>query len=343
MLPPPMPNGCRSERRRVLLLAAGLVWVAGNSGNSAALAACGASAAASAVGASALTHGQWPLFPWRPSSSVVPRGSSRCAGAGIDASSSAATPMVDRGLSRRSWAAAAAFGWLDARPAAAEGTQVTDNGGKVAVYFGHGNFWRAQHEVTLWSLRVSKAGQYPEGSFSPALAGYAGARGTDDDGRICYSTMNGLPYDKMGYSEVVALDVPSVAMEDMARRFFDDVAAGPRGPGPKDGISSSGVVSGGNAYRDLIGLPGGTSSADFPAIERANAGRLKLVPGQGGDPDTLNQGVVYIYDTAQFPFNRAEMYHQYHDDVSKPFSAGYKGLKKKFQQAGVIGPTGCAE
>lgn len=282
-------------------------------------------------------------MPWRPASSVVPRGSSRCTGVGIDTSSSAEAPMVDRGLSRRSWAAAAALGWLDPRPAAAEDMQVTDSGGKVTVYFGHGNFWRTQHEVTLWSLRVSKAGQYPEGSFSPALAGYAGGRGTDSDGKVCYSTMNGLPYDKMGYSEVVGLDVPSAAMEDMARRFFDDVAAGPRGPGPKDGISSSGVVSGGNAYRDLIGLPGGTASADFPAIEKANAGRLKLVPGQGGDPDTLNQGVVYIYDTAQFPFNRAEMNNQYHDDVSTPFSAGYKKLKKRFQDAGVVAPTGCAE
>jgi len=33
--------------------------------------------------------------------------------------------------------------------------------------------------------------------------------------------------------------------------------------------------------------------------------------GTGGDPDVMN--TVWIYDTAVFPFHRAEEYHQFHD------------------------------
>lgn len=214
----------------------------------------------------------------------------------------------------------------------------------VAVYFGQGSFWPVQHNVTLWSLRISKAGGYSEGAFSPALAGYAGGKGKDNDGKICYTTLNGLPYDKMGYAEVVGLEMPAGAIEEMSRRYFDEAIL-PRRPGPKDGLSGADfqIKSGGSAYRSVMGLPGGMSSDLLPAVERGNAGRLKLVEGTGEDPDTLNEGIVYVYDTKEFPFTLAELSQQYHDDMSQVFSGGYKGLKGKMQKAGVIKSTGCAE
>lgn len=216
----------------------------------------------------------------------------------------------------------------------------------VQVYFGLGSYWPVQYNVTRWSIQINKAaaGAYPDGAFSPALAGYAGGQGKDGDGKVCYTTMNGLPYDQLGYAEVVGLEIPSGALEDMARRYFDR-AVMPRGPGPKDGVSGADfqVKSGGGAYRSVIGLSGGVSSPLFPAIERANAGRLKLLPGTGGEPDTLDQGMVYVYDANKFPFNLAEMSNQYHDDVSTRYSAGYKGIKEKMKEAGIVRTNGCAE
>ncbi|CAE8630413.1 unnamed protein product [Polarella glacialis] len=247
-------------------------------------------------------------------------------------------------VSRRGSAILGAFGlWMPG----SENANAVSNQYRVAVYFGQGSFWAVQYNVTLWSIRINKAagpGVYPEGSFSPALAGYAGGKGKDSDGHICASSMSGKPYDQLGYSEVVGLELPAAALEEMARRYFD-LAMMPRRPGPKDGLSGADfqVKSGGTAYRSVIGLPGGVNSQFFSAIERANAGRLKLLPGTGGEPDTLNLGVVYIYDADAFPFNLAEMNNQFHDDVSLRYSAGYKGIKEKMKQAGKIMPTGCAE
>lgn len=68
----------------------------------------------------------------------------------------------------------------------------------------------------------------------------------------------------------------------------------------------------GGEYRSLIGLPGGKSHPVYPGLEAAaeRAG-FQLVPGEGSDPDTLRKQIVYVYDTAQFPFYPGEVYHQY--------------------------------
>ena len=39
---------------------------------------------------------------------------------------------------------------------------------------------------------------------------------------------------------------------------------------------------------------------------------LKLVEGKGDDPDTLGKKIVWVMDTAKFPFIQGEVYHQYH-------------------------------
>lgn len=37
---------------------------------------------------------------------------------------------------------------------------------------------------------------------------------------------------------------------------------------------------------------------------------MTLKEGKGDDDDTLRKKLVYVYDTAKFPFYRAEVYHQ---------------------------------
>lgn len=72
----------------------------------------------------------------------------------------------------------------------------------------------------------------------------------------------------------------------------------------------------GGEYRSLLGLPGGTGHASYPAVEAAASKYgFKLVPGKGDDPDTLGKQIVYVYDTKKFPFYQAEVYHQVSDSI----------------------------
>lgn len=105
----------------------------------------------------------------------------------------------------------------------------------------------------------------------------------------------------------------------------------------------------GGEYRSLIGLPGrwssrksycfavsdpqltsgnvpkflfskgGTQHTAFPEMQAAaeKAG-FRLVAGKGNDPDTLGKQIVYVYDTKEFPFYQAEVYHQFHNDFQSP-------------------------
>jgi hypothetical protein len=69
----------------------------------------------------------------------------------------------------------------------------------------------------------------------------------------------------------------------------------------------------GAEYRSLLGLPGGTNHPAYPAIvEVAKEAGFKLEAGKGSDPDTLGKQLVYVYDTKDFPFYQAEVYHQFH-------------------------------
>jgi hypothetical protein len=86
-------------------------------------------------------------------------------------------------------------------------------------------------------------------------------------------------------------------------------------------------------------------SPAYPGIEReAEKAGFKLVAGKGNDPDTLGKQIVYVHDTAQFPFYRAEVYHQYHDDFqSAPYGRQYNQLADLALAEGRIRPTGCPD
>jgi hypothetical protein len=71
----------------------------------------------------------------------------------------------------------------------------------------------------------------------------------------------------------------------------------------------------------------------MPVVRDRNVHGMELKAGKGGDPDSLN--TVWIYDIADFPFHRAEEYHQ--------FYKGPPALKALQQKLGRIDPTGCPE
>jgi hypothetical protein len=69
----------------------------------------------------------------------------------------------------------------------------------------------------------------------------------------------------------------------------------------------------GPEYRSVIGLSGGTKHSLYPSIKMlANKNGYKLQPGKGSDPDTLGTQKIYVYDSQDFPFYQAEIYHQFH-------------------------------
>ena len=60
-----------------------------------------------------------------------------------------------------------------------------------------------------------------------------------------------------------------------------------------------------------MGLPGGAKSPLYPALEKAclaTGDRLDLAKGKGNDADA--RGLVWVMDTADYPFHVAEPYHQ---------------------------------
>ena len=101
----------------------------------------------------------------------------------------------------------------------------------------------------------------------------------------------------------------------------------------------------GPEYRSLLGLPGGMSHATYPGVEEAAAkAGFKLVEGKGNDPDTLRKRVVFVYDTAKFPFHQAELYHQFHNDFQSPsYGKAYNALASAAYEAGRIQSTGCPD
>jgi hypothetical protein len=101
----------------------------------------------------------------------------------------------------------------------------------------------------------------------------------------------------------------------------------------------------GAEYRSLIGIPGGTHNPAYPAMQTvAETAGFRLLPGQGNDPDTFGKRCVYVYDTAQFPFYPAEVYHQFHNDFqSPPYGRVYNNIANEFLMQGKIASTGCPD
>ncbi|WIA37212.1 hypothetical protein OEZ86_014164 [Tetradesmus obliquus] len=103
-------------------------------------------------------------------------------------------------------------------------------------------------------------------------------------------------------------------------------------------------------YRNVVGLPGGVSSPYYKLLQAANVNGMELREGKGNvyergqavEGDEIN--VVWVVDSDELPFYRAEVYHQFHNGLGKAFSPAYtRDLKQAVLSTGKIAPTGCLE
>jgi peptide methionine sulfoxide reductase MsrA len=102
-------------------------------------------------------------------------------------------------------------------------------------------------------------------------------------------------YGKLGHGEVVNMKLPTNRIADFCSVYFSLYD-----PRTKDRVDP---LDRGGEYRSLIGLPGGTQHPVYPKMEAiAQEAGFTLKAGKGNDPDTLKKQIVYVYDTAEFPF-----------------------------------------
>ena len=155
---------------------------------------------------------------------------------------------------------------------------------------------------------------------------------------VCYhNALNRADYGKLGYTEVVGINLPSNKVEAFATDYFKLFGADSERPDKGDV---------GSEYRSVIGIPGGMSGETFNAVKTAllKSGKdLKLVEGNGNEKDTLGKKIVYVMDSNLFPFKQAEVYHQFHDGfmAGEDYDDAYHGIKAQALADGRIGKTGC--
>ena len=155
---------------------------------------------------------------------------------------------------------------------------------------------------------------------------------------VCYhNALNRADYGKLGYTEVVGMNVPTNKLEAFATEYFALFGADSERPDKGDV---------GSEYRSVIGLPGGVNGEAFTAVKTAlekSGEDLRLVEGNGNEKDTLGKKIVYVMDSNSYPFRQAEVYHQFHDGfmAGEDYDENYHGIKAKALADGRIGKTGC--
>ncbi len=211
------------------------------------------------------------------------------------------------------------------------------------IYFGVGCYWHVMHEFVQAEQNLLGRGEKQVTS----AAGYGGStkvaknpnRPDDKSGVVCYHNLMGVgDYGSLGYGEVVGMDLPK--NEDVVRGFAKEYFSLFRN-GDRPDLGDRGLE-----YRSLIGLPGGVSSPLYgPLEEEATKVGLKLVAGRGGDSDTSGKRMVWVYDSKEFPFKQAEIYHQFHDGFmpGEQYPQSYNNLAKEAFKDGRLVPTGCPD
>ena len=208
-------------------------------------------------------------------------------------SSSSSSVVVRAPSSRRTFLSSAFLGsgiLATTTPNRALAATTENNDNKEEVYFGIGCFWHVQHEMIAAEQTLLKRSpnQYT------SRTGYAGGRSADAEGRVCYHNFSGMAdYGKLGHGEVVGIRLPSRAIGDFARVYFDLFIKGDRVD----------TMDKGGEYRSLLGLPGGRNHPMFSQVENAAIEKgLTLVDGKG-----LGKRLVYVMDSIKFPFYQAEV------------------------------------
>lgn len=85
------------------------------------------------------------------------------------------------------------------------------------VYFGVGCFWHIQHEFLAGEKKILGRNEH---EFT-SVAGYAGGKSTDKEGRVCYhNLMQVADYGKLGHGEAVGLKLPADKIVDFTALYF---------------------------------------------------------------------------------------------------------------------------
>jgi len=194
----------------------------------------------------------------------------------------------------------------------------------VSIYFGCGCFWHVQHEFVKAEESILKR----SGGDITAISGYAGQTAA---GTPCY-------YDGKDHTEVVGMDIPLSSVKAFADVFWGLFVG-------KNRVDTMDV---GLSYRAAIGVPGGMSSSLMTEIrasmDEVTQVKFVLEEGSGDDRDTLGEALVWVYDTAKFPFHQAEIYHQFHDDFlpGGNYPDAYEALRTDLVCGGRLSNLGCS-
>lgn len=196
----------------------------------------------------------------------------------------------------------------------------------IDCYFGCGCFWHVQHEFVEAERKILGRSD----DQITARAGYAGGKAGASDGKVCYHNAGNIAdYGKLGHAEVVSMRIPSSKFYDFAVEYcklFD-----------KDGFRPDQFGDRGTEYRNLVGIPGGKSSALAELLVKASVAtgdKLDFAVGKGDDRDLPK--VSFIMDTAEYPSFVAEQYHQFHDGFAfgENYPQSYNSLASAFAKKG---------
>lgn len=182
------------------------------------------------------------------------------------------------------------------------------------VYFGDGCFWHTQYDVYV----LERAPPFGRSATNvTARTGYGGGYGSGQDGLVCYDYEGtpGTNYCALHYAESVqiALDpAPEAAAAQFAllvTKYFAESFDFDNGVWTRKDPMDAGPQ-----YRNMIGIPGGVNGSLYAAVVKANIHKMPLLVGgaKGETGDSVDEGVVYVYNSIEFPFYRAEQYHQFH-------------------------------
>lgn len=219
----------------------------------------------------------------------------------------------------------------------------------IDVYFGAGCFWHISHEFYDAEKRIlgrnddtitSRTG-YAGGSRYGKVnknSGNPGQKFANGERQVCYHNLMGVSdYGDLGHGEVVELKIPSSSFDGFVDTYFSLFVNGNR---PDVGDK-------GPEYRSLVGIPGGYSNTNLMSkLEKvAKEKGFTLVEGKGDDQDTLGKKMIWIMDTEKFPFNQAELYHQFHDGfmINEFYPQSYNDVAKSAYKRGLIQYTGCPD
>jgi peptide methionine sulfoxide reductase MsrA len=204
---------------------------------------------------------------------------------------------------------------------------------EIDVYFGCGCFWHVQHEFVEAERTILNRGDMELTSYT----GYGGGTAGSVNGKVCYhNAMQVADYGKLGHAEAVGMRIPPSQFGLIAEEYCKLFS--------KDGLRPDQLGDRGTEYRNVVGVPGGVNSPyakELVAASVKQGDKLDFAAGKGDDAD--RRGLVWIYDTAKYPFYLGEVYHQFHDGFAfgEDYPKVYNDLSAKKVKAGQLRDAGC--